>query len=199
MKMVIKLSAMVLAVVLGVLYSATATVTSGPPGSQRDTGIRPVLDMRPKPTAQEVIRKTKQALTQRIPDHYKQADKREVKTVLKHVYIESRASNLDPILVLGLIAAESSFNKLSLSPRGAVGYTQVMPRWHADKIKDRDIKNTAVNIQVGVKILSDCFRRRKTQRAALACYNGATKNSDIDQYTQAVYSHMRTIRNLAAR
>ena len=166
----------------------------------RDTGIRPILDLRPKvtkPTKEEIQKRTKQVLTAKLPKHYGYVDKKEADKLVKLVYKEAGSRKIDPILVLGLIAAESSFNKDSVSPVGAKGYTQVMPKYHEDKIKGRDIFHPAVNVQVGVKILHDCMRSRKSERMALACYNGARAKADIEKYIKAVYKHRNNIQRLA--
>lgn len=105
------------------------------------------------------------------------------------VYEESLKQQVDPKLVLALIATESSFNPNSLSNKGAKGYTQVIPKWHRDKILNRDIWDVKVNIEVGVKVLKDCFRRNKTEYSALACYNGATTPDKAIAYKQAIDKH----------
>lgn len=133
-----------------------------------------------------------------IAKHYKHIHHQEAKTLVKYVYKEATSKSIDPLLVLGLIAAESSFKKKIVSPMGAVGYTQVMPRWHSDKIKNRDITHTHVNVQVGVKILSDCFKRKRSERAALACYNGASNPKDAERYVQAVYKHVTKMKRFVA-
>lgn len=102
---------------------------------------------------------------------------------------------LDPTLLLGLIAAESSFKPDLVSPMGAVGYTQVMTRYHHDKIKGRDMNNMAVNIQVGAKILRDCFDLHKSERRALGCYNGARNKGDIDKYVSHVAKHVKIFKS----
>lgn len=105
------------------------------------------------------------------------------------VYEESLKQQVDPKLILALIATESSFNPNSLSNKGAKGYTQVIPKWHRDKILNRDIWDVKVNIEVGVKVLKDCFRRNKTEYSALACYNGATTPDKAIAYKQAIDKH----------
>lgn len=165
----------------------------------RDTGIRPILDLRPKvtkPTKEEIQKRTKQALTAKLPKHYGYLDKKEADKLVKLVYKEAGSRKIDPMLVLGLIAAESSFNKDSVSPVGAKGYTQVIPKYHEDKIRGRDLHQPDVNVQVGVRILHDCMQSRKSERMALACYNGARAKADIDRYVKAVYSHRKKIQRL---
>lgn len=164
--------------------------------SARDTGILPITKTPAKSLPKPSVRNNEThspALAERISKNYKHISKDEAKYLIRLVYKETKTQRVNPVLVLGLIGAESSFKKNSLSPVGAVGYTQVLPRWHADKIKDRDIAHPSVNVQVGVKILSDCMKKRKNERGALACYNGATSHVDVEKYVRAVYSHMKNI------
>lgn len=191
------------AVVLWIIVNYDQLVYQEPPTVQmvgsHDTGIRPIDKVAVqvvKTAVVDVNRVLSPALPSRISKRYKHINKVQAQALIAHVYKYSKKHRLDPVLVLGLIGAESSFNSASLSPSGAVGYTQVLPRWHADKIKDRDISNIAVNVQVGVRILSDCMHRRKNQRAALGCYNGATRKVDIDKYVNLVYAHVKNIERM---
>lgn len=190
----------VILTILSLTYLGGSESTPPTTVGSRDTGILPVTDLTPKmvkPSKEEIQRQTKQVLAIKLPKHYTHLDRKEAKKLLKLVYKEAGDKRIDPILVLGLIGAESSFNKDSVSPVGAKGYTQVMPEYHEDKIKGRDLHQAAVNVQVGVKILHDCMRTRKSERMALACYNGARARADIDRYVKAVYSHRNKIQRLA--
>src|SRR5690606_32980625 len=46
----------------------------------------------------------------------------------------AREAELDPLLLVAMIAVESSFNPKAKSHAGALGLMQVIPRWHMDKI-----------------------------------------------------------------
>ena len=124
-----------------------------------------------------------------IVKKYRRVDYETAMRVTSLVYQESRAHGIDPKLMLALVATESSFNPKSLSTTGAKGYTQVIPRWHRDKIKGRDIWDISVNIEVGVKVLKECFRRNKTEYSALACYNGAVTPDKAIAYKQSIDRH----------
>lgn len=90
---------------------------------------------------------------------------------------------LDPLLVLAVIAIESSYNPFAESGVGAQGLMQVMTRVHQEKFAPFVEGTLAVfspdaNIRIGAQILSDCFQRRGSLNGALACYVGATGPSD---------------------
>lgn len=154
----------------------------------------------PKPSPVVIVKTAKKVdtvvLSKNISKHYKGLGKKEAHQVVKLVYSNAKQQKLKPTLVLGLIAAESGFKSEALSHMGAVGYTQVIPRWHQDKIAGRDLSSPSTNIEVGVRILKDCFKKRGNQRGALACYNGATKPVDIDKYVSAVLKHVSLIESM---
>ena len=95
----------------------------------------------------------------------------------------SEENGLDPFLVKGLIQAESSFNAQAVSPVGAAGVMQIMPRtaeWLAELMgvsyTHDDLFNPAYNIRMGtfyLRMLLDMFEHQDT---ALAAYNAGMGN-----------------------
>jgi len=67
--------------------------------------------------------------------------------------------NLDPLLILAVMAVESRFNPIAESNAGAQGLMQVIPKYHADKLpdsqSDASFLNPSVNVLVGAKVLKD--------------------------------------------
>jgi soluble lytic murein transglycosylase-like protein len=87
---------------------------------------------------------------------------------------------IEPTLLLAIAKVESGYNLHSISPAGAIGITQVIPRWHLEKmIKARDVLPTPelfdinTNIYLGAWIMSDCLKQFKHEGKALLCYNGS--------------------------
>lgn len=112
-------------------------------------------------------------------------------------YLNGREKNLDPLLILAVIAIESSYNPFAESHAGAQGLMQVMTRVHQDKLESYTEGNLAVfspeaNIQAGSQILYDCRKRRGSITGALACYVGATGPSD-GGYGEKVLAERRRI------
>lgn len=146
----------------------------------------------PKPpstlTYEEHTEKNK--IAKAISIRYKKIDYVTAMKLVTVVYDTSKEHKLDPILVLAMIATESSFNANARSPRDARGYLQVIPKWHRDKIKGRDIWKMEVNIEVGAKILRDCYKKYNSNRNAFGCYNGATSDVDKDIYYSAVKTNL---------
>jgi soluble lytic murein transglycosylase-like protein len=95
------------------------------------------------------------------------------KNIVSQVFQEARKRDIDPFLLLSLIKAESTFNPKASNSHGAKGLTQVVPRWHRDKIKGRNIYDIKTNIEVGAAVLDDCLVKHKNVISkALKCYSG---------------------------
>ncbi len=103
--------------------------------------------------------------------------------IISTVFKVAREKDLDPQLVLAVIAIESRYNPFAESHVGAQGLMQVMTRVHKDKFEAMGEGPLAAvhplaNIQVGTQILHDCISRRGSIDGGLACYVGATGPSD---------------------
>lgn len=94
------------------------------------------------------------------------------------VYKVGREKQLDPLLLLAVIAIESRYNPFAESPVGAQGLMQVMTRVHQDKfdaiahVGKGNPLDPVANIHVGSTILKDCINRRGSFNGGLACYVG---------------------------
>lgn len=123
-----------------------------------------------------------QALRSYIARKYRIAH--DVAGVLIHtVFAVAPEKDLDPLLVLAVIAIESRYNPFAESHVGAQGLMQVMTKVHQDKFERFDggaeaALNPIANIRVGSQILHDCIQRRGSVTGGLACYVGATGPGD---------------------
>ena len=101
----------------------------------------------------------------------------------------ARNAGLDPLLIVAMMAVESSFNPLAESRMGARGLMQVIPRWHMDKIgadADEDaFFDPLINVQVGTQVLVEGLQRYGSLQEALQYYNGARKDPEA-RYTKKV-------------
>lgn len=114
-----------------------------------------------------------------IKTDYKVGDA-DAKQIVESTFRWAAQFHLDPALVLGVIATESSFNKFAISPVGALGLMQFMPKWHVDKMKKAreevgtpEVFDIDANIFLGSWILKDCIKKTKTLNMALRCYEGS--------------------------
>lgn len=93
---------------------------------------------------------------------------------------QSARYGIDPLLVISIIYAESSFIPHAESRKGAEGLMQILPSTYAEIKKeldlsdsDRSLKNPRVNIKVGVYYLSKLRREKWIENDVelLAAYN----------------------------
>lgn len=137
-------------------------------------------------------------VARRITKTYTNTSYMEALKVVQLVYHYAPKNGLSPELVLAVIATESSFNRKALSHVGAKGYMQVIPKWHQNRLKGRDVFNTEINIEVGTAYLAECINKRGGLRGGLACYNGAISPSKIEAYNVSVRSNMKVASNWLA-
>jgi hypothetical protein len=97
-------------------------------------------------------------------------------------YVTGREVNLDPLLLLSVMAVESGFNPFAESTAGASGLMQLMSKVHRDKLADFGGANIAlnpvVNLRVGAVVLKDCIRRGGSIADGLRLYVGAGTGDD---------------------
>ncbi len=97
----------------------------------------------------------------------------EIKDIVDATFKQGVKHNIDPLLILSVMKAESRFKKNARN-RNSSGLMQVIPYWHRDKIKSRNIFAINVNVEVGTKILRDCLDKySQNVERALGCYRGA--------------------------
>ena len=106
-----------------------------------------------------------------------------VGALISTAFVVAREMDLDPQLILAVIAIESRYNPYAESHVGAQGLMQVLTRVHTDKFTEFDEGAIAAlhpiaNMRVGSRILRDCIDRRGSVERGLACYVGATGPSD---------------------
>lgn len=102
---------------------------------------------------------------------------------------EGNRLQLDPLLIIAVIAIESRFNPIAESGAGAKGLMQIIPKYHTDKLEEfggeQAVFDPVTNIQVGSRILREYIRRTGNIGIALQMYAGALGDTE-DQYTTKV-------------
>jgi hypothetical protein len=97
--------------------------------------------------------------------------KEEIRNQLKAIANEL---GLEPRLALGMAKVESGYNPKSVSPKGAVGVLQVMPRlaWHNFGIARERLFDPQVNIRIGLSWMKSLLNRFDHDLdLSLAAYN----------------------------
>jgi len=109
--------------------------------------------------------------------------------------------NLDPTLILSVMAVESSFNPFAQSPVGAQGLMQVMTKVHDDKYEAFGGSHAAfdpvTNLRVGVQVLKECIARAGSLEAGLKAYVGAANSGEDGGYAAKVLAHQNLLRLVA--
>lgn len=118
--------------------------------------------------------------------------------------IVSKEVNLDPTLILAIMATESSFNPRAESRAGAQGLMQVRTHVHQEKFEPYGGPLAAfipeANIRVGALILKACIARAGSLEAGLKSYLGAPDaTSGIGTYTHKVFTEREELRGVARR
>src|SRR6478735_4397356 len=108
---------------------------------------------------------------------------------------------IDPLLLLAVMAVESSFNPFAQSPVGAQGLMQVMTGIHSDKYEAFGGSHAAfdpvTNLRVGVQVLKECIRRTGSLEAGLRSYVGAANSGEDGGYAAKVLAQQSILRLVA--
>ena len=122
--------------------------------------------------------------------------------LVAEAYQAGARANLDPILILAVMAVESGFNPFAQSPVGAQGLMQVMTKVHSDKYSLFGGKLAAFdpvsNLRVGVKVLQECIARAGSLEAGLRWYVGAANLEDDGGYAEKVLAEYQRIKQVAS-
>jgi Transglycosylase SLT domain len=120
-------------------------------------------------------------LTQWLSKKYRVAPE-PMSAIVAQAFETGRRLQLQPTLILAVMAVESGFNPFAQSSMGAQGLMQVMTKVHTDKYDNFGGKLAAFdpisNLRVGAKILLDCITRAGSIEGGLKQYVGTTTGDD---------------------
>ena len=108
---------------------------------------------------------------------------------------ESMKRNFDPLLFLSLMKVESEFDTRAVSTVGACGLTQIMVKYHKEKISRADCLDPRANIAAGAMVYREYLDwYSNNQNKALLQYNGSLHHSQPTYHTKvtAVYAKLST-------
>lgn len=93
----------------------------------------------------------------------------------------SKKYSLTPELISSIIKQESGFNSSAVSPKGAKGLMQLMPKTAAE-LGVKNILDPEENVMAGTKYLRNLLDIYKgNMKAALSAYNAGPGNVDANQ------------------
>lgn len=140
-------------------------------------------------------------VTQYLARRYRVADQA-VRMLVGAAFATGQEIGLDPLLILAVMAVESSINPFAQSPVGAQGLMQVMTRVHTEKFEPHGGEHAALdpiaNIKVGSAILRDLIRRGGSVERGLQLYVGAGNSPDDGGYATRVLGERARISMAAA-
>lgn len=140
-------------------------------------------------------------IAQYLARRYRVADGA-MRQLVAAAYRAGDAQTLDPMLILAVMAVESSMNPFAQSAVGAQGLMQVMTRVHTDKFEAHGGDDAALdpiaNIHVGSAILRDLIRRGGSVERGLQLYVGAGNLTDDGGYAARVLAERTRIELAAA-
>ncbi len=117
-------------------------------------------------------------------------------------YSTAKEINIDPLLILAVMAIESGFNPFAESPMGAQGLMQVMSKVHHDKFQKlggiKEALNPHANIRVGALILKDYVTRGGSIEAGLKSYVGASAFATDAGYGSRVMVEYNRLKELVS-
>jgi soluble lytic murein transglycosylase-like protein len=109
---------------------------------------------------------------------------------------------LDPLLIIAVIAIESRFNPIAESVAGAKGLMQIIPKYHTQKLQEfggvEAVFDPVINVQVGAQILKEYLRHTGHIGSALQMYNGALSDTD-DHYTNKVMNEKQRLQQVVSQ
>jgi soluble lytic murein transglycosylase-like protein len=103
-----------------------------------------------------------------------------IEELVHAAFAAGQLTQLDPLLILAVIAIESRFNPIAESDYGARGLMQVVPRFHLEKLAlhggTATLLEPHTNVLVGAQILDEYIARAGSLEAGLQLYNGAPED-----------------------
>jgi hypothetical protein len=125
-----------------------------------------------------------------------------ISRLVQEAWRMGQRAQLDPTLILAIMAVESSFNPFAQSKVGAQGLMQVMTRMHDDKYEafggQRAAFDPLTNVRVGVQVLKDCIARAGSLEGGLKFYVGAANLDDDGGYATKVLGEQAHLRQVAS-
>ena len=176
--------------------SATGTVAAIPPDV--DATDAKTADGRARTAADDPQQKR---VVQYLARRYRVADGA-VRLLVATAFQIGKEKNLDPLLILSVVAIESSLNPFAESAMGAQGLMQVMTRVHAQRFESHGGETAALdpiaNMKVGSSILHELISRGGSVERGLQLYVGAGNMPDDGGYGVRVLGERARLQMAAA-
>ena len=124
-----------------------------------------------------------------------------ISALVEEAYDLGPKNDIDPTLILAVMAIESGFNPFAQSNVGAQGLMQVMTRMHTEKYEGFGGNLAAFdpvsNLRVGVKILKDDILKSGSVQGGLQLYVGDSSNPEEGSYSAKVLAEQARLKQVA--
>lgn len=124
-----------------------------------------------------------------------------VSALVSEAYELGPRNEIEPTLILAVMAVESGFNPFAQSAVGAQGLMQVMTKIHVDKYQSFGGSMAAfdpvANLRVGVNVLKECITRAGSVEGGLKLYVGAGNTKDDSGYAAKVAAEHGRLQQVA--
>lgn len=125
----------------------------------------------------------------------------DVREIVYQANQAGRETNLNPLILIAIVAHESNFIPTVRNKSGAEGLMQVMTAIHKRKFKpyggERAAFTPAANLRVGALVLKQCIALRRSLDGGLRYYAGAGNSDTGDNgFVQWIHQEEQTLRVL---
>ena len=125
----------------------------------------------------------------------------DVREIVYQTNQAGRETNLNPLILIAIVAHESNFIPTVRNKSGAEGLMQVMTTIHKRKFKayggERAAFSPAANVRVGALVLKQCIALRRSLDGGLRYYAGAGNSDAGDNgFVQWIHQEEQTLREL---
>ena len=121
-----------------------------------------------------------------------------------HIFEECKKYDIDPAIVVAMIAKESVYNPDAIGDGGnSLGLMQIQPRWHRERMKKlgtTNLFNPYQNVTVGIDLLAELFATGKSTEWVLMAYNGGRSYANeklalgiVSDYANTVMTNARLL------
>jgi soluble lytic murein transglycosylase-like protein len=144
-----------------------------------------------------------QALADSLGKRYR-VSKEALERFIHLAYSAGQMTKIDPLLILAVMAVESSFNPIAESVMGAKGLMQIIPEFHQDKLagplgREVNALDPETNILAGAKVLREYATRSGEDLVAALRLYGGTAQDPANPYPTKVLSERERLQQILRR
>jgi soluble lytic murein transglycosylase-like protein len=134
-----------------------------------------------------------------IIDEWKRVGEKKIDISKAYSHAENIMKNvenfpqIDPCLVLSMGCVESTFGEKALSPKGAIGFLQLMPytakpyfEIYGIPFSDTLLFQSSINIKIGIRVFADIFSCYHSVETSVAVYNAGKWGLNYPNYMDKV-------------